>query len=238
VPVLMYVEGETALTDQGRAIPIGPTHPGLASLAVRPAAGAGPSLVGGSVSGAPTSGSSPNEASDPATLVGRMTAEVDLLRSSIHYTVELENRGPHEQRDNPGDELLMRPPPGVHLGRGRLPARGSVVHHVQEGTFGWNGSLPPGERLRVSFVGMILDLEPGLEIRAQGELRYDADGDGINESTGWTDDPTLPGEADPTAWSMPTTEVLASYAAAGTLLPLALLIGAGWLARRRWRARA
>ena len=70
-------------------------------------------------------------------------------------------------------------------------------------------------------------MTPGTIVPNQGTVNYDADGNGTNESTTQTDNPALPGSADPTPF---TAVAAAAIAAIPTLDEIALLALAMMLA--------
>ena len=69
----------------------------------------------------------------------------------------------------------------------------------------------------------------GTTLSNQGVVSFDGDGNGTNESTGLTDDPTIAGAADATAFALATVMVPTMSAVALALLALLLF---GWGANR------
>jgi uncharacterized repeat protein (TIGR01451 family) len=134
----------------------------------------------------------------------RLTASMQgggslLPNSSLYYTVRIDNLGgPHG--DNPGDEFVDVIPAGLTL-VGATATRGTVVADVATNTVRWNGALGTGEFSVISITTMVPATAAGSYVN-QGTLTYDADGDGINETSVPSDDPTLPGTADPTVVSI------------------------------------
>ena len=62
----------------------------------------------------------------------------------------------------------------------------------------WNGEIAVGETVEMSIGAVRLGRD--FAVRIQGEISFDADNNGLNESMVLTDDPRKPGAADPTVW--------------------------------------
>jgi uncharacterized repeat protein (TIGR01451 family) len=119
----------------------------------------------------------------------------------LYYNVRIDNLGgPHG--DNPGDEFVDVIPAGLTL-VGATATTGTVVADVGTNTVRWNGALGTGEFANIAITTMVPADGAG-SYSNQGTLTYDANGDGINETSVPSDDPTLPGTADPTVVTIAT----------------------------------
>ncbi len=154
--------------------------------------------------------------------------------SSITYTVTLTNHGTFTQLDNPGDEFTDVLPPELVL-TGASATSGTATASPATNTASWNGSIPAGGSVTVTIHATISSEAGGVRISNQGNIFFDADGNGTNESSAPTDDPGVGGAADPTAFTalavaqIPTLSAL-GLAALGLLLALAAVAA---LRRRR-----
>jgi len=109
-------------------------------------------------------------------------------------TFLLINCGPANQADNPGDEFKDTLPAGLTL-TGASATSGVASTSGNMAT--WNGAIPVGGTVTITMTGMIDPMTVGMIFCNQATIAYDADGDGINESIGFSDDPDEPGPADP-----------------------------------------
>jgi hypothetical protein len=70
-------------------------------------------------------------------------------------------------------------------------------------TVTWNGALASGASVTITVNATVAaGATPGTIVSNQGTTHYDANGDGDNEASGVTDDPALPGAADPTSFTV------------------------------------
>ncbi len=117
----------------------------------------------------------------------------------LEYEIVLTNAGNAVQPDNPEPEFQDPIPANAEFVEGSLTATSGtasfddVAQHIR-----WDGALNPGESVTLTFRVRVREVPTGTVIENQGEVLYDADGDGSNESSGLTDDPTTPEEGDPT----------------------------------------
>ena len=151
-----------------------------------------------------TSGSATQSATDttqvtsPARVSGaKSVAGVYVQGGSVTYTVVLTNTGGSAQLDNAGDELVDTLPSALVLvsasaSAGTTTTAGNVVH--------WNGTIPAGGSVTVTIYATIANATPGQVVTNQGQVSYDADGNGTNETSAPTDDPSLPGSGDATGF--------------------------------------
>ncbi len=158
--------------------------------------------------------------------------------AAVTYTIVLTNTSTSPQADNPGDELTDILPPELTLVSASATA-GTAIANTATNTVTWNGAIPGGASVTITIQTTVAAGPAVTSISNQATFFYDADGDGSNESSGVTDDPTQPGAADPTVLQIiingpeiPTLDVL------GVALLTALLavIGARRLRRAERRA--
>ncbi len=114
---------------------------------------------------------------------------------TIFYTIVVTNAGPAAQVDNPGDEFTDTLPAGLTL---VTASATSGTAGTAGNTVNWNGSIPALAAVTITIEAVIDAGTGGQTIANQGTVNFDADGDGTNESSGTTDDPGVPGGADPT----------------------------------------
>ncbi|HVJ61365.1 MAG TPA: hypothetical protein VM555_01475 [Tahibacter sp.] len=127
----------------------------------------------------------------------------------LYYNVRIDNLGgPHG--DNPGDEFVDVIPAGLTLVSATATS-GTVVADVGTNTVRWNGAVGMGEFTLITITTMVPADAAG-SYTNQGTLTYDADGDGINETSVLSDDPTLPGTADPTVVTIATLPASFNFA--------------------------
>lgn len=116
--------------------------------------------------------------------------------SAITYTIVVSNAGPGTQADNASDEFTDTVPAGLTLASatastGTATSAANVVS--------WNGSIPASGSVTITIIATINANATG-QIVNQGTVFFDADGNGSNESTATTDDPSLPGGTDGTGF--------------------------------------
>jgi uncharacterized repeat protein (TIGR01451 family) len=116
------------------------------------------------------------------------------------YTLVVTNVGAGPQNDNPGPEVTDTLPIGVSVLSVTADSGTAVVDGGQN-RINWNGSLAPGASVTILIQARVDALLGSVESN-QATLAFDADGDGTNESSGVSDDPTRPGTADPTTISV------------------------------------
>ncbi|HUD42528.1 MAG TPA: proprotein convertase P-domain-containing protein [Dokdonella sp.] len=149
-----------------------------------------------------------NSATDTDTIIA-LGAEISAIKvvsgsfvpgTTVTYIASLTNSG-GEQADNPGDEFIDVLPPQLTLVSASSNG-GTTVANVATNTVTWNGAIEG----HVGGVSVVIEalLSPSATgiVTNQGSFAYDADADGNNESSGVTDDPTLPGAADPTSFTV------------------------------------
>lgn len=150
--------------------------------------------------------------------------------TAVAYEVTLRNDGASTQSDNPGDELVDTLPQGLSLD-GVTCSTGAVSTSGQ--TIQWNGALAAGQSTSIRIRATILASTPGIEITNQATLRFDADGDGVNEASAASDDPATPQEQDPTSFRV-VTQPIPALSRSGIVLLAALLALTALAILRRW----
>ncbi|WP_437680798.1 hypothetical protein [Sorangium sp. So ce131] len=134
----------------------------------------------------------------PTRVIGVLTVvSTRVADESVVYTLLLNNTGGRAQRDNPGYEFTDVLPPEIALS-GAIAEKGAAAADPVTNSLGWDGEVAPGEWVLISIQGELLPFTEGLVVSNQGTVYFDADSDGINESSVLTDDPVLAGAADPT----------------------------------------
>jgi uncharacterized repeat protein (TIGR01451 family) len=148
--------------------------------------------------------------------------------SQMTQTFLLINCGPANQADNPGDEFTDVLPAGLTLvsataTSGTVSSPPNTVH--------WNGAIPVGGTVTITFTANINAGTTGMTLCNQATINYDADGDGTNESTRLSDDPDEPGPADPCCFRV--TPPIPTLSGSGLAALALLLAGLAMLRLRR-----
>lgn len=154
--------------------------------------------------------------------------------ANITYTFVCHSGGPFPQQDNPGNEFFD-PLPGT-LTLVNTTATSGTATILPGGIVAWNGAIPVGGQVTITVTATIQMGTAGNTICNQGQIAFDADGNGTNESGGLTDDPDLPGNADPCCFKVLFNFVpsIPTLAPTGVIFfILLLLIGALVRFRRR-----
>jgi uncharacterized repeat protein (TIGR01451 family) len=118
----------------------------------------------------------------------------------VTYTVTLVNTSGFAQLDNPGDEFVDVLNVGQIVLFSASATSGTVNANIFSNTVTWNGSIPAGGSVTVTIVADLGFNIAGQTVSNQGSINFDADGNGTNESSVQTDDPSLPGATDPTSF--------------------------------------
>jgi uncharacterized repeat protein (TIGR01451 family) len=162
----------------------------IASSTGDPNGGNGSSTAGATVS-------SPATLSATKSVTGSFTP-----LGAITYTIVLPNTGASAQGDNPGDEFTDVLPAMLHLVSASATS-GTAVATIATNTVTWNGAIASGDSVTITVQATIDGAAPnGSTISNQGSYSFDADGNGTNESTGLTDDPSIGGASDPTSFAV------------------------------------
>jgi hypothetical protein len=134
----------------------------------------------------------------------------------VIYRLVLSNIGSGPQIDAASDELVDTLPPGLAL-QSANASSGTVVADTATNTARWNGALAAGASATVEIRAAVVATMPGA-ISNRAQTHYDSDGDGINDTTSLSDDPTTPG-ADATVFF---------FTPAGTAAPVAVPLSGPW----------
>lgn len=157
---------------------------------------------------------------------------------TIFYTVTLVNTGNLDTLDNAGDEFVDILPAELELVAASITSGGGAVNaDLPSNTVTWNGAIPAGGTVVISIEATILPGTGGATVSNQGQVNYDSDLSGDNDAAAPTDDPVLPGGADPTDFTVglePSVLEIPTLGPTG-ILALALLLGAAGVFRFRRR---
>lgn len=153
--------------------------------------------------GGPTVASASTAVISPASVQATKTVAGDRRAGgAITYTVVLSNTGTSAQQDNPGHEFTDVLPAGLNLTSAAATA-GSVIATPGTSTVSWDGAIAAGGSVTLNIEATIAaGAAVGTLIANQAGIAFDANGDGVNESAGLSDDPTRPGAADATAFNV------------------------------------
>jgi uncharacterized repeat protein (TIGR01451 family) len=121
--------------------------------------------------------------------------------SIITYTIILTNSGSIAQADNPGNELTDVLPPSLTL-VGATASSGTAVANVGANTITWNGVIAGGGSVTVTIQALVRSGTSGTTIANQATVSYDSDGNGTNDATRPSDDPSTPTPSDATSFSV------------------------------------
>jgi uncharacterized repeat protein (TIGR01451 family) len=123
--------------------------------------------------------------------------------STIAYTVTIRGRLP--QADNPGNEFSDVLPAELTLISASATS-GLASADVGTNTVTWNGPIAAnGSTVTITIQASIKVSTPGgIPISNQGTINCDSDANGTNDATVQTDEPGLPGPADPTVFYVAT----------------------------------
>jgi uncharacterized protein len=172
----------------------------------------------------------------PANVSGTKTASGSFAAgNTVTYTVTLSNSGPSAQANNPGDEFVDVLPSQLTL-ISATATSGTAVANVGTNTVTWNGSIAAGGSVTITIQALVeANVPTGTSISNQGTINYDADGNGTNESSTVTDDPSQPGTGNPTIFISAPASVggVPALDGFGLAALAALLAGLGLLVMRR-----
>jgi ELWxxDGT repeat protein len=124
--------------------------------------------------------------------------------AAVTYEIVITNTGAGPHPDNPGNEMVDMLPTGFTL-TGASSDVGTVTVDLPNNLVAWNGALDLGESATVLIHATLSPsaIEYGM-IFNQATVNYDANGDGINEKTGVSNDPGRPEPDDPTLSTVST----------------------------------
>jgi uncharacterized repeat protein (TIGR01451 family) len=167
-----------------------------------------------------------------ATVSGTKTvAGSVLVGGTVTYTVVLTNSGAGAQGNNPGNEFTDVLPAQLALVSATATS-GTAVATVGTNTVTWNGGIPAGGSVTITITATIQPVSSGTTISNQGTISFDGNGDGTNESTSQTDDPTVAGAANPTSF-VALTPAIPMFTLFGLMAMAGLLAAVGFALLRR-----
>jgi uncharacterized repeat protein (TIGR01451 family) len=152
---------------------------------------------------------------------------------TVTYTVTLSNPSASAQLDNPGDEFTDVLPAGLTLVSASASS-GTATADVPNRTVHFNGSIAAGGSVTITITAAINAGTAGQTLANQGTVFFDADGNGTNESSILTDDPSTATANDPTTFRVQSALEVPTLSELG-LLALALLLASGALLMLRRR---
>ena len=154
-----------------------------------------------------------------------------VVGGNVTYTVTLTNSGTGATTDNPGNEFTDILPATLALVSANATS-GTAVATLGTNTVTWNGGIAASGSVTITIIATVLPAAAGLTVSNQGTVSYDADGNGTNETTIVTNDPSTIAGNDPTSF------VAAAPVLVPTLSTWAMIILATGLAivavRRLW----
>ncbi len=146
---------------------------------------------------------------------------------AVTYTVILRNTSSGNQGDNSGPEFVDVLPAALTL-TGATATAGTVNANPGTNTVTWNGGLAAGASVTITIQATVSASATSFQtISNQGTVFFDNDGDGVNEATDQTDDPSIAGVDNPTTFvvaaqsiiEIPTLDTL-GFAALAMLLAM------------------
>ncbi|HWM91225.1 MAG TPA: S8 family serine peptidase [Thermoanaerobaculia bacterium] len=172
----------------------------------------------------------------PATISGGKTVTGSFTPGGvITYTIVMPNTSAFAQQDNPGNEFIDILPPTLML-LGANATSGTIGIDIPTRTVTWNGAIPAAGSVTITIQAQISNLAGGQTISNQGTINFDSDGNGTNDSSVQTDDPALPGGADPTSFLVLSLADIPTLGQIGLLLLILMMTGAAMLLFRRQNA--
>ncbi len=119
---------------------------------------------------------------------------------AVTYTVSFTNTGAGAQTDNPGDEFTDVLPASLTLTSASATS-GTATVDIPARTVHWNGGIASGASVTLTINASVVPAATGT-VSNQGTVFYDADGNGTNESSRLTDDPSTVAALDPTSFNL------------------------------------
>ncbi len=156
----------------------------------------------------------------PAAVTGTKTvAGTFLPGNTVTYTIVLTNSAKFDQQDNPGSELTDFVSSALTLVDASATS-GTATANVGTNTVTWSGAIPALGSVTITYHATIKAGTSGQTISNQAAIAYDADGNGTNEASGATDDPSTPAVDDPTVFQvLSPAAVTATKTVAGSFAP-------------------
>ncbi|MBI3460778.1 FG-GAP repeat protein [Candidatus Acetothermia bacterium] len=105
----------------------------------------------------------------------------------LEYTVTIKNEGKGDQFDNEGNEMIDPTPLGTTVDTSSLKASaGKVTYDPGTRYVVWNGGIPVGETVTITFRVKVDNPAGDLTVRNQAKIRYDSQGLGVNDGVALT----------------------------------------------------
>jgi len=123
-----------------------------------------------------------------------------VVGGTVTYTIVISNVGGSDTVDNAGDEFTDVLPATLDLTTASANA-GTAVANQGANTVTWNGVVTAGGSVTITINATILPAAGGTTVSNQGNVFYDADSNGSNETTVVTDDPSTGAANDPTSFT-------------------------------------
>jgi len=116
----------------------------------------------------------------------------------LKYTITISNTGDANQNNNPGNEFEDSiPVNSTYMSNSATATSGTIGY--SSGKIIWNGGIPAKSSVALTFeVTVNQNLKNGTIISNQGTVYWDSNEDGTNDATELTDDPSVPGDHNPT----------------------------------------
>jgi|CXWL01.1.fsa_nt_gi uncharacterized repeat protein (TIGR01451 family) len=172
----------------------------------------------------------------PATLSATKAVSVGpyVPGAAVTYTVVISNTAATPQSDNPGHELIDVLPAELTL-LSASATSGTAVATVATNTVTWDGAVPAGGSVTITITATISGGGLGQTVSNQATVNFDADGNGTNESSAVTDDPSVGGAGDATQFAIAGLVEVPALSPGGLGALLATLALAGMVVLRRRR---
>ncbi|HEX8139107.1 MAG TPA: DUF4214 domain-containing protein [Pyrinomonadaceae bacterium] len=152
----------------------------------------------------------------PATLSGTKTVSGQFAPGgSVTYNVVLNNTGIRTQGDNPGNEFVDVLPTGLTLVSASASS-GAATANPATNTVTWNGTIESGRSVAITIQATVKTGTAGTTISNQGNISYDADGNGTNESSSLTDDPSVAGGNNQTSFTVQNAPTISAVSVTRT----------------------
>lgn len=119
--------------------------------------------------------------------------------SLVTYTIVLSNAGGLAQADNPGNELTDVLPSSLTL-LSAAATSGTAVANLGSNTVTWNGAIAGGGTVTISVQAFVKNGTSGSTISNSATVSYDSDGNGTNDATRSSDDPSTAAPNDATSF--------------------------------------
>jgi hypothetical protein len=121
--------------------------------------------------------------------------------STVTYSIVLSNNSGAPQLDNAGNEFTDVLSSSLTLVSANASS-GSAMATVGTNTVAWNGSIAGSGSVTITIAATIKNVPDATTVSNQGMISYDADGNGTNEASRVTDDPSKAGASDPTSFTV------------------------------------